>query len=516
MNIISELQKVFIPFDDTFEIKDKISVFQLTYRIKNEQNITHGLLNDIFQTIPYDDDFIISIRIDNGDSIPIRNTQKDDINSFINELNRELSFTTDEEVIFKIEINKSDKNGEINIYSFENYVNFFEETSIDNLLSIFNKKLKNNNFLSFVFLEEDLPNFSTPNISWGYKKPQIQHPDYRNELVIENCHFSNFDSYSFNPNCFCLPDNSDIPSPISSKLLKMQTLFCITSLFDISSFEDNKLYYRLNGYKTFEGKIDIEKLQDTYAKTYLDIFNWVYDSESSISDKINLTRNILSLYLKKDDILITDEAYISIRSAYKTYLQKNVSEYIEVRKSIHDELSWISQKSGELVKDYLNSFQKSIFTILSFFISVLVLRVLNNNNFEDIFTKSPTILFIAFLFISLIFLVFSVFIVKQEEKRLERKYNNIKNRYSDLLTKDDIDKLLNNDEEFDYEINYIKSQTKYYTVLWIISIIILLFAVLYLSSIFDFKVIKECLQQHWHFTNVQSLLFKIFFPTASH
>jgi hypothetical protein len=182
---------------------------------------------------------------------------------------------------------------------------------------------------------------------------------------------------------------------------------------------------------------------------------------------------------------------ISIKSAYKTYLKENVGRYLEIRNKIFDELSWVSQKSSEIVEKYLTNYQRSIFTFLSFFVSVFILRVLKTTEFTNIFSKDATILSFAFLFISIVYLYFSRWNLNKEKDRLKRKYKNIKNRYKDLLIDKDIEKILDNDSEFNYEISFIEKRLKGYTILWIITLIILLFSVLTISDYLNWTIIWE-------------------------
>jgi uncharacterized membrane protein YbhN (UPF0104 family) len=166
-----------------------------------------------------------------------------------------------------------------------------------------------------------------------------------------------------------------------------------------------------------------------------------------------------------------------------------------LRNKIHDELSWISQKSSEVVDKYLSNFQKSILSFISFFASVFILRVLNSKEFSNVFTRETTILSFAFLLISLLFLIFSFWNLSQEKVRLERKYSNLKMRFTDLLIEKDIEQILNSDEEFKYEMSFINKRKTSYTILWIVTILIMLSAVLFLSDYLNFQIISDYLIQ---------------------
>ena len=117
--------------------------------------------------------------------------------------------------------------------------------------------------------------------------------------------------------------------------------------------------------------------------------------------------------------------------------------------------------------------KKSVFVFLSFFISIFLFKFLKGGDIDNIFTLDATIFSISFLVISIIFLIYSYNKIQNEITRLGRKYSNLKNRYLDLLNQEDIDKILDSDNEFNYEINYIKDRKRKNTQLWISTIIIL-------------------------------------------
>lgn len=76
-----------------------------------------------------------------------------------------------------------------------------------------------------------------------------------------------------------------------------------------------------------------------------------------------------------------------------------------------------------------------------------------------------------------------------EKKRLTRKYENVKTRYYDLLNVNDINRILDNDEEFNYEMNFITIRQKIYTLLWVVTILLLICAILTVSNYINWNTI---------------------------
>lgn len=488
MNFFNEIKSLFF-IDESKEtlIEEKFSSFTIEYDIKNIQVQDKDSLLNLVSKVPESDSFILYIKF--GENPPVSlNSEEKNIEKFIEELNKEISYLEDENVNLKFEISKNFFHNSRYIYHFESFCKFWGNTPSLSILKLLNKDLKLSNSISFIFLEKNLDHFYTSNLFFGYQTKDAITEDYKCLHVKENCHFGNFEEYPFSPNCFNLQKEPSHENEITRKINQFKLLFSISGIYDITSITDNNLYYKINGYRTFEGNLNIDELDSSSSDNYIQIFKWIYSSEGNISDKIGLARNILTIYLREESIAIPPECYSSIQSGYKTYLQKNVSKYIEIRNKINDELSWISAKSSEVVDKYLGNYQKSIFTFLSFFISVFIIRVLQTGEFTDVFTKDSTILSLSFLGISIAFLVFSLWNLDKEKERIERKYENLKSRYKDLLIEDDINKILRDDKEFNFEMDFIKKRRKSYTWLWIITLIILTSAILFLSSYINFQM----------------------------
>ena len=167
-------------------------------------------------------------------------------------------------------------------------------------------------------------------------------------------------------------------------------MFSIISIFDITSIDKNLLNFKLNGYKAIQNSFDIDNVNIESKDIYIKIFDWVYAENANCADKIGLTRNIISIYAKKDLPIIDENAYFSIQSGFKTYLQENLNKYIEIRNKISDQLIEISDRAQKVVENYLSYYQKSNITFVTFFISVFTIRALTTKSFNDVFSKETT------------------------------------------------------------------------------------------------------------------------------
>ena len=473
----SKISEIFIPIDSSVVIQEKFSSILISdFEISNFLKITKKSIDNFQSLIKEKDTFSLFIKVGNQETI-LFSESKDNQESFEKLQEEQSNFESDEDKVkIKIEINKNTKDT-INVYDFESFILFWRSLSAIELLNLINKNKNQKNTLIFNVLEPNFDEFYSNNIIFS-NNPENFNSKNNSVKISENCHFNNYSTLPFNSRFFELTKRSSNNNSIIEWLDKFSLVFSITSIFDITSIDDSSiLYYKLNGYKSFENNLNINDLSINSKKTYFKIFEWIYSEKSHISDKIGLVRNILSLSLKNDSIEIDENVYHSIQSGFQTYLKENIKNYIEIRGKITDELNGISKNSAEIAKDYVNAYEKSVFVFLSFFISIFLFKFLKGGDIDNIFTLDATIFSISFLVISIIFLIYSHNKIQNEISRLNRKYSNLKNRYLDLLNQDDINKILDGDNEFNYEITYIRDRKRKNTQLWVATIIILVLTI---------------------------------------
>lgn len=480
-----------ISFEKEILIEEKINFFNLEVICKSKPNINEEKLNEILSIIREYDSFSMIIQLEQNEPVTINS--RNDSNRFIQDFIESTGhFEAGEKFSFKLKIDKS-KAGKIRtIYSYKHFLIFWNEIEPIKLLDVLNEILQSFGIIQLQTVESNIASIFTKKIFLNRELQVLPSFNNNESLLKENCHFGNAEKYNITPDTFYLIDRTNID--LLEKLDILCSLFSIIFLFDITSINNELLKYKINGYRTINGEIKIDSELAKSKDAYYEIYDWCYSSEGNIADKLGLARNLISIHLTNNINELDGNALISIKSAYKTYLKENVSKYLEIRSQIVEELNWISQKSSDIVEKYLSNYQKSIFTFLSFFISVFILRVLGKGEFTDVFTKDATILSMAFLAISVIYLVFSNWNLKSEKERLKRKYKNVKERYKDLLVEKDIENILKEDKEFKYELEYVNKRHKRYLWLWITTIFILFISVLTVSSYWNWGKILEMIK----------------------
>lgn len=480
MKIINKIHEIFSPLGNE-ELKETFSLFSLTYDVSKDSllKLEAVNINDLVGLISAGDIFHIWISCDTFVNV-ILLKREISTEEFISNIADEIENVDDERLNFKIEINKA-KSDTISVYDFNTFAEFWETSDIISILNFLVKRISHYDFTFFKFLDGTKDVFYSHRLGFGVSSQPVYPTSFDRRIVREYCHFGNAEAFPCEPNDFFLLKRPDSENSIASKLDILAKLFCIIGIYDITSIASKQLFYKLNGYKCHSGTLSISDINNSSLNCYLEIFNWIYASEGNISDKIGLARNIISIYLQSDSVDIPQSVCDSIYSGYKTYLQENLNKYIDIRGKITEELTWISQKSGELAEGYLGNYQKMIFAFLTFFLTVLILQILQTNGIGSLFTKDVTMICYAFLLIAVVVMIFSLIDLNRGKRRLQHKYENLKRRYEDLLIPRDIENILHNDEEFNYEMNFIKKRRKQYTWMWIISIFILFITVFLLS-----------------------------------
>lgn len=486
MNIIKILQTAFPQLDDAIVLNDKYSTFTIEYNARQPITVERVHLETIKKFIPYDDSFTIEVIMAEDDPIVITssNYEKD---KFIDQINKESKYLEDNETVrIKLSISKNTSDSIIHIYSHEHFFDFCDTISVMEWLDLVGKDLTTNRFLKFKVLEKEFDSFWSSNIIFSNTNRDVEflNRNQSEHSISDNCHFGNYEQYPFNPSYFNLTKRPRVNNTLTNILDRLAFAFSIISIFDITSIDKNCLSFKVNGYKAIQNSFDIDKVDIISKDIYIKIYEWVYAENANCADKLGLTRNIISIYSKDELPTIDDNAYFSIQSGFKTYLQENLNKYIEIRNKISDQLLEISDRAQRVVENYLSYYQKSNITFVTFFISVFTIRALTTKSFSDVFSKETTLIALSLIAVSLGYMIVSLLGLNSEINRLKSKYTNIKNRFKDLLIEEDIDRILRNDKEFNDDVKYIKSRRLQYSILWVVTILIFTITTCYLSTYF--------------------------------
>jgi len=313
-----------------------------------------------------------------------------------------------------------------------------------------------------------------------------EHSNDIRESRVENrnrcAHFSNAYLIGLIPEDFCLIVGSGLES-IDNHFRTLTSVLLLVFLSDFSVVEGQRLRYTLKGYKTFSSDFKVEAFAPVFQKELYSIYQWVY-SDGNFIDKIGLARNVITLHCPGDDLLNLEEgAALSVLSAYDIYLKDNVKQYIEVKNKILDFVHAQSDKSKDLVTGMFSTLKSTFWSVITFFISIFLLRVLVRKKESQLMTEEVSYVAFALIAISFLYLAVSVVEVNRDKRRLLKRYDDIKARYTDILRMEDIERILGKTDPKESEDQFISKQRNLFVLAWISSNLALLILVFFLRGL---------------------------------
>jgi hypothetical protein len=436
-------------------------------------------LFEAFKMFSSRDDIIIDLFIEDSDALPVRpNNIEEDLEEIQDTLNLVDNIKT---VELKISIVKNLDENSISIYSFDDFFRCLFQLELEHLLQDFNKLIRSNDMINFEILDGTIENFYSQSIYFNGENVQLPKPN-RNKIINKRDEVSNLLNYSeisLLPSDFYLIEKSS-NKEINYFFDKLSGLMSLIFISDISSINNlDELHFKINGYKLINDKFQFRDL-DIDMNEIFDIYEWVYN-EGTISDKVGLARNVISLNYKSDDeaALLKSNTFNSIKSGYAIYLKENVQQYIEVTNKMSEYLIDLSMKANDVIKNFGNSFRNNNLVVASFFLSVIVFNSLSAQKFTDIFSGEILGIAIVILIVSMFYLTASIYITMEQVKKFKSDYMQIKKIYRDLLNPGDLQRIFNHDY-LNTNIGYVKKKVIAFSVVW--GVEILSFAILLLIS----------------------------------
>ncbi|WP_430408789.1 hypothetical protein [Kordia sp.] len=474
-NITEILHSLFLSKIKNLSVTERFEKLIIKGSLDSEISISEDhkrLIENFFR--PLNDRWVLLFFINEGE--PYAETNNCISDDFVFKLSDVRPFE-DDALSFKFVVQKNILNGACNVYDFSAFSLWVKNLSPLSFLNSINKTLTSNLFVNFNIIEQQETNLFTERVRVNDQAKSQKELNSSWEYF----HFDNSKNYPYKSADFKITSKAGHFDELENKLIILRNLFSLTSILDVTYLREDSLNFQLHGLKRHSGEVLIDNLDEKFS-IYAEINEWVYASESNISDKIGLVRNIISMYKKEESLAIDNSAYDSIISGYKIYLKENISKYIEVRGKLNDEVSRVLIEIRESLNELTVNYQKSNFLYISFFLSVFILRTMNKVDFQDVFTKDATIMFLSLLVISFIYLIYSVILVLTNRNRIKNRYEKMKLKNTDLLTEGDISKILNDDDEFKSELKYANRKIIGFIILWIVTMVIFYGALKFLSE----------------------------------
>ena len=404
----------------------------------------------------------------------------------------------DDEKSITVIISKSIKDFCLSVYSLEKFEESLKIRSLEDLLYNFSEKSRDEQIV-FNLIYDKLEfwsrkyifstTFNNKNIPFSNDNEKIKISE-RNEL----CNINSNKRIDVLPYDFYLLQRTNQNLEIEKIFDKLTLLLSLIAISNYSSVKKNKLDYSVNGYNNLKGEIDFDSIVFNILdvdKIY-NVFKWVYKEEKNILERVEVSRNILSLYCINNNILeINDNILNSIKSNYSIYLKRNVDRYMKVIKGGQDLLNELESSLYMLQDTFNNKFKKSISTLFTFLISTVLFNTLATGKIQNIFTKEITILTLALFIILIIVSVYEIFELVNNTDKIENNYKEKKKLLYLILGKNEIENIFDNIKILESNKKEVKKLITKSAIIFIIMLIIIFIVLFNLSIWFKYSVVYK-------------------------
>ena len=495
MTYATKISELFFESVEISSVTETAKSYTCSAKVRKFRPTSSNELNELIIRNPCPDQLQLTISV-NDTPFTFDNTKSDN-SKFWEKFEEEKSYAeeNDEITIYLLISKKVHNNSTYCIYDFTAFISYLKSLSVFELISYINGILIDSQSYSYFNVMVPINSCKIGNLvfcnGWDVPNCLISPGNTRPELREKYTTVSHFAGIT---NCKVLPedfynDQSFGDSELSKTFNKASLVLLLSFTFDYAAINTTHLELKLNGYKTLKASLELENLNPDFASMYFPIYSWII-ANGSIHDRIGLARNLISLNIDKTNGYgIDDSVFISIISGYKSYEKQNVKQYVELRNKMSDQLWGFNEKANKMVEGFASGFQKTALAFVTLFSTIVISRVLTMHNFKDIFTRDATVLAFLFLIFSLIYFFVCRWEVMAQRSRFEEAYQNMKARNEDLLTKDDINRILNGDQEYLSDLKFVNDKIRIYTRLWLSFIGLFSFVILVMYIIHE---IKEC------------------------
>lgn len=441
--------------------------------------------------------------IEENESIDYLSSKTNSWNDFISELQT----NNFQKGRIRVHIEKRLQDNRLSIYDIDCFTKYLIGLSFSQFMAVLDEYFTTS--LLFEVQDKDYSEWSTNSIAFiahnsTYRISGVGdiNREYRINKARNLC-YQEIGKYKFLPeDLFCSQHRQN--DPLQSAFIKACIIYTFSFISDYTIIKDDICTYKLNGLRTLDWSICLKRLSSinvgvSCCKLIYEIYQWLYLGGNN-NDKINIARNIISLNIDKECLSVDPSVFQSVLSNYKIYEKENVRQYLQVRNKVSELLIDLQEKISAIVDSFIGDFKKNILTLVSFFISVVAIRVVSKGDFVGGFTNEIIGLSVVFLLVSIGLLLYSRWELSKKIDLYNKHYHQIEDRYKDVLSAIELERVF---EECDPQkdntnTSFVLKQKKVYTWLWSLSILLLflfLVAVLLINndiSIFPIIIKIRC------------------------
>ena len=466
MNPVNELIMLFK--EDKIAVNDNLMTTSISKVIEFNQIPNYNNLMEALSKFNKRDSVTIYLKDEAEDSITITNSSdsKLEYEKFIRE-----NETIKGKINLKIDIKKEITNNKISIFNIKTFLDNFLNNTIVNNLKFFDSRFKHNSNIIFVNYDNDYT-FNTNSIIMTNNDSNMIIEQIDRKEILERCNsvsnFSNSFEYALLPEDFSII-TTNIRNDFIERFQEIKVLFSLVYIADYSALDETTLKLKMNGYRHKDYTIELNsfKYKENYNEFYK-IYHWIFQDANEY-DKIELTRNVISMYCKNSDILDIDEkTFLAIKSNYKIYLKENVDKFIDLKNKLTEFIMNTSNQINDIIGSFVGNFGKNIIAFITFLLGTVIANIVSDSPLNNIFTKDIVKIIIIILAGSIVYLLISIEETYYKFKSYKKSYTNLKNSYTDILNEQDIEMIFKKDKEYISNKYSVIKVVAFFSILWII------------------------------------------------
>ena len=375
---------------------------------------------------------------------------------------------TDVRLIYTID--KTKKDNVLTVYDHRVFLEYIKELYVTQFISVLKYNLE--------IWSEEHEHFITNSIAVikkGNEIPQLKgnsNNRLRTDECREHCQWNNKLS-DLLPEDVRITQRDEV-GELAKLFDQMCLLLSAIYVADFSSVDNNGIKLRLSGFKMMVIEATSSKLSslifdaDSVDQWYM-IYDWCYTGGYT-TDRLSIARNLITLNCPQtNDLTLNASTHDAIKSNFKIFEKDNVRQYIKVRNEVSKTLLDLQERVNSIVESFTGDFRKSVVGLGTFFLTLVVVRVVGNGDWAGVFTTQIVALSFIFILLSAVILIYSRQAMDKKEKLFSKQYQQLRHRYEALLSEEELDELFKDVDPnvVESHSNYIQWQKKVYTWIWI-------------------------------------------------
>ncbi len=393
----------------------------------------------------------------------------------------------------KLSIAKKRTNNKISVYSPDLFAIYLKGLGFKEVIDLFAGILQDG-ALCMEYQESNisLVGSTMAFVSYGHAPVYLPRPVLNKNVIEQGKYLCCNDLIKDNliPTDFELHGTDNVEHPIMPLLQKSALLYSLCFLFDYTTLTDDKLHYKLNGYKTLTGSINVETVYGSEIDSeswcrYLDIFKWQYNG-GNLTDKSAIARNIVSLNIGEDvKLTLRDGTLDAIDSNYRIYEKENVKQYIEIRNNVAKQLRDYQKYIIGIYDEFEQDFKKLFFSFLGFAFTTTIIRVLAKNIEDRVLLPDTVIwLLLGYCAVSCFYYAYARWRRDKKVELFDKQYNATRTFYKDLLSEKEMSELFTDERGKDGTYKaFIEERTYCFDWVWIIANLVFIGILIYIKYV---------------------------------